>query len=257
MRHPASKRLLYTLFVSQSLFSAAQIAIFTLIAIMATRLSGTDSLAGMPSSAQTFTQALMAFPAAYIMGRFGRRLGLSLGYGIAALAGVVGVIAIVQGSFPLLLGSAMLLGMGRASSEQSRFAAGEMFPESERGRMIGRIIFAGTIGAIAGPALVAPSGKWVESLGLPADTGPWAMSVVLLGVAALIIFFLLRPNPLIIARSIVEDEEQSQPEAPRQPARPLGQLLMLPLVQLGIAAMLIGQTVMVVLMVLTRCTWIT
>ena len=251
MHHPASKRLLYTLFVSQSLFSAAQIAMFTLIAIMATRLSGTDSLAGMPSSAQTFTQALTAFPAAFIMGRFGRRLGLSVGYTIAALAGLVGVIAIVQGSFLLLLGSAALLGMGRASSEQSRFAAGEMFPEAERGRMIGRVIFAGTIGAILGPALVAPSGAWAESLGLPADAGPWAAAVILLGGAALVTFFLLRPDPLTIARSIAEDEERSQPDTPRQPARPLRQLLMLPLVQLGIAAMLIGQTVMVVLMVLT------
>ena len=251
MHHPASKRLLYTLFASQSLFAAAQIAMFTLIAIMATRLSGTDSLAGMPSSAQTFTQALMAFPAAYIMGRFGRRLGLSLGYAIAALAGLVGVVAIMQGSFPLLLGSAVMLGMGRASSEQSRFAAGEMFPESERGRMIGRVIFAGTIGAIVGPALVDPSGQWVEPLGLPADAGPWAVSVVLLGAAALITFLLLRPDPLTIARSIADDEELAQPDTPRQPARPLRELLMLPLVQLGIAAMLIGQTVMVVLMVLT------
>jgi predicted MFS family arabinose efflux permease len=117
--------------------------------------------------------------------------------------------------------------------------------------MIGRIIFAGTIGAIVGPALVAPSGTWVESMGLPADTGPWAASVLLLGAAALVTFFLLRPDPLTVARSIVDDEEQSQPDTPRQPARPLRQLLMLPLVQLGIAAMLIGQTVMVVLMVLT------
>jgi len=126
-----------------------------------------------------------------------------------------------------------------------------MFPEAERGRMIGRIIFAGTIGAIVGPALVAPSGTWVESLGLPADTGPWAVAVILLGAAALITFLLLRPDPLTVARSIVEDEEQAQPDTPHQPARPLHQLLMQPLVQLGIAAMLIGQTVMVVLMVLT------
>jgi MFS family permease len=251
MRHPASKRLLYTLFVAQSLFSASQIAIFTLIAIMATQLTGTDNLAGMPSSVRTFTQALMAYPAAFLMGRFGRRLGLSLGYGVGALAGVIGVIAIVQGSFPLLLGSAVLLGMGRASSDLSRFAAGELFPEAERGRMIGRVIFAGTIGAIVGPALVAPSGTWAEALGLPADSGPWLAAFGLLTLAALITVLLLRPDPLIIARSITESEEAAQPEAPRGPARSIRQLLALPMVQLGIIAMLIGQTVMVVLMVLT------
>ncbi len=149
-----NKRLLYTLFASQSLLSASNIAIFTLLPIMAVRLSGEDALAGFPSTAQTFTQALAALPVALLMGRFGRRLGLTLGYSSAALGGLVGIIAITQGQFPLLLLSAALLGIGRASGDQSRFAAGEIFPEHERARRIGLIIFAGTVGAVVGPKLV-------------------------------------------------------------------------------------------------------
>ncbi|MEP7292844.1 MAG: MFS transporter, partial [Chloroflexota bacterium] len=154
-----SNRLLYTLFVAQSLGSASQIAVFTLVAIVATRLSGTESAAGLPSSTLTFAQALTALPFALVMGRFGRRLGLTLGFASVMLGGLAGVIAILLGSFPLLLVSAGLMGMGRASSDQSRFAAGEMFPEAERARMIGRLVFAGTIGAVLGPVLVAPSSR--------------------------------------------------------------------------------------------------
>jgi MFS family permease len=246
-----SKRLLYTIFVSQSLFSAAQIGVGTLTAIVAARLAGSESGAGLPSSITTFAQAFTAFPIALLMGRFGWRLGLSFGYTLNVLGGVVGVIAILQGSFPLLLVSAALMGMGRASSEQSRFAAGEMFPEAERARMIGRIVFAGTIGAVGGPLLVGPSGRLMEAVGLDGDIGPWVGLVVLCGLAALITFFLLRPDPMNVARSLANPEHETRREEVPQVVRPLSTLLMLPKVQLAVLAVLISQTVMVVLMVMT------
>ncbi|MBZ0301855.1 MAG: MFS transporter, partial [Anaerolineae bacterium] len=246
-----SKRLLYTLFATQSLLSAANIAIFTLMAIVATRLGGTESVAGLPSSTMTFTQALVALPVALLMGRFGRRLGLTLGYSAAAVGGLVGLTAIAQESFPLLLLSAVLLGMSRASGDQSRFAAGELFPAAERARMIGRVIFAGTIGAIVGPVLVAPSGHLMESLGWNADMGPWAIAFGLCTVAALVTLFLLRPDPLAVARAITDEETRARADQPAPPARSLRTLLMLPSVQLAMLSMLIGQTVMVVLMVMT------
>lgn len=245
-----SNRLLYTLFVAQSLFSAGQIAIATLTTIVAARLAGGESLAGLPSSLTTFTQALAAFPVALIMGRFGRRLGLTLGYTAGMLGGIVGVIAIVQGVFPLLLLSAALLGMGRASSDQSRFAAGEMFPEAERARMIGRLVFAGTIGAVVGPVLVAPSSRWVGALGLDADTGPWAVMFLFCAIAALLAL-LLRPDPMTLARALAAEAAGTQVDAPERPPRPIRALLRLPKVQLAIFAGLVSQAVMVILMVMT------
>jgi len=242
-----SNRLFYILFVAQSLFSAGQIAVFTLVAIVAVRLAETESVAGLPSSALTFSQAFAAFPVALIMGRFGRRLGLTLGYLVGMLGGVVGVIAIMQGVFPLLLVSAVLIGMGRASAEQGRFVAGELFPEGERARMIGRLVFAGTIGAVGGPLLVVPAGRLMQSLGLSPDIGPWAAQLVLCGLAALLIFLLLRPDPMTIARA----EERAIKNEPQRPPRPLRELLLLPKVQLAILAVVISQTVMVVLMVMT------
>lgn len=247
-----NKRLLYTLFVTQSMLSASFIAMFTLLPIIAVRLSGQESLAGFPSTTQTFAQALLALPMALFMGRFGRRLGLSIGYAAAALGGLAGIFAIVQGEFVLLLLSAALLGLGRASGDQSRFAAGEIFPEAERARRIGLIIFAGTIGAIVGPGLVTPSSSLMAQLGLAADTGPWAAAMLMCTLAAIISFVLLRPDPLRVARSIAEDEAKAQPaDAPVQALRTTAELLRLPLVQLGILAMLIGQVVMVLIMVLT------
>jgi MFS family permease len=244
-------RLLYVLFAAQSLFSAGQIAVFTLTAIVAARLSGTESLAGLPSSSTTFAQAFAALPLALLMGRFGRRYGLTLGYICGMVGGLAGVLAITQGAFPLLIVSAVLIGIGRAGSDQGRFAAGEMFPVQERGRMIGRLVFASTIGAIAGPLLASPSARLMESVGLNKDTGVWVTMLVFGGLAALIIGVLLRPDPTHVARIIAAAEEKTDDDQTAVSARPLRQLLSLPNVQLAILAMLISQTVMVILMVMT------
>jgi MFS family permease len=244
------KRLLYVLFASQSLFSAGQIAVFTLTAIVATRLSGTESAAGLPSSTVTFAQAFAAFPLAILMGRYGRRMGLTLSYIFGALGGLFGVLAITQNMFPLLLVSAALMGMGRAGSDQGRFAVGEMFGIEERGRMMGRLVFASTLGAIGGPLLVGPSGRLMEWFGLAQDVGVWMGMLVFAAVAALIIFFLLRPDPMHIAQTETTAEAANEVKS-TAPARSLRQLFMLPNVQLAILAMLVSQTVMVVLMVMT------
>jgi MFS family permease len=185
------------------------------------------------------------------MGRFGRRLGLVLGYSAGLLGGLIGVMSLVTGIFPLLLVSAGMMGIARASVDQSRFAAGEIFPEAERARMIGRLVFAGTIGAVAGPALVVPSGQLMESLGLHRDIGPWFMICIFCGLAAALTFFLLRPDPMKIAQNIANTEAQQSKNDVGGPVRSLRELLMLPLVQLAVGAVLITQTVMVVLMVMT------
>lgn len=116
--------------------------------------------------------------------------------------------------------------------------------------MIGRIVFAGTIGAVVGPLLVAP-GTWVaQALGLDPNVGPWIIGLVFYSMATLVIFLLLRPEPMTIARQI-SDEEKRKNDSPDEIVRPIAQLLRIPAVQLAIFATLISQTVMVSLMVIT------
>src|SRR5690606_38416244 len=118
-------------------------------------------------------------------------------------------------------------------------------------RMIGRLVFAGTIGAVAGPAITVPSGQFMERLGLHPDIGPWAATGVLCGLAALLIFTFLRPDPSIIAQTVTNPRDIQNKMEPDAPARPLRILLLVPKVQLALGALLISQTVMVVLLVMT------
>ncbi len=268
-----SQRLLVTLFVSQSLFSAAQISIITLHSIAAGILGGSDAAAGMPTTVVTFSQSMMAYAMGILMGRYGRRAGMCAAYGFAFLGAALGLISVLQGNFPLLLISSVGMGIARSGSHMSRFVVGEMFPAAKRAQMIGRIVFAGTIGAIFGPALVEPSSRLARFLSLELlpepflahtelaltimpgasvtqqlTTGPWVLASFLLGISFLIAFFLLRPEPALVAEQYSELPPQALGGKSKHTLR---ELLRLPNVQLAILAMLISQTVMSTLMTIT------
>ncbi len=268
-----SQRLLITLFVSQSLFSAAQISIITLHSIAAGILGGSDAAAGMPTTVVTFSQSMMAYAMGIIMGRYGRRVGMCTAYGFAFLGAVLGLVSVLEGNFPLLLISSVGMGIARSGSHMSRFVVGEIFPAARRAQMIGRIVFAGTIGAIFGPGLVEPSSRLAKflSLELPPEpflahtelallitpgaaltqqltTGPWVLASFLLGISFLIAFFLLRPEPALVAEQYSELPRQ---ELGGKSKHTLRELLRLPNVQLAIVSMLISQTVMSTLMTIT------
>ena len=246
-----SSRLTNIMFTTQSLASTSQIAIFTLLSIVAVELSGNEGFAGLPSTLLTLARALAALPIGILMGRFGRRFGLTLSYGSAAIGALLGVLAIVLGWFPLLLVSGGFLGMGRAGADQSRFAAGELFEEKDRARMIGRVVFAGTMGAIGGPLLVKPSVALATFIGLDPNVGPWLMGLGFYILASFITFSLLRPEPMTIARLVAGEEKKKKVDAVDIPARSILTLLKIPAVQLAVVSMLISQVVMTTLMVIT------
>jgi MFS family permease len=190
------------------------------------------------------------------MDRLGRRLGLSLGYVLGIVGAILSVAAIVEGSFWGFLAGAVLLGMMRGTAEQGRYVAAEVVAPPRRARIIGIIVFAGTIGAVGGPLLVDPSGKWATSWGLPLSAGPYALTAVFMLLAVVIVFLLLRPDPLHVGRAL--EAEAAQPETPGAPPSPdtepdgsLVAILSRPDVQIGVLAMAIGQLVMTMLMVIT------
>lgn len=261
------------MFVAQSLFSAAQISIITLHSIAAGILGGSDAAAGLPTTMVTFAHSIMAYFMGIIMGRYGRRMGLCTAYALGFAGAVLGLIAVLNGIFPLLLISSVGMGMARAGTQMSRFVVGEIFPIDKRAQMIGRIVFAGTIGAIFGPGLVEPSSQLAKFLSLDIvagpplihsplaqilqpvansaqelTTGPWVMACFLSGISFMITFFLLRPEPAVVARQYSEPiVEAGKPKVGHR----LGELLRLPNVQLAILSMVICQTVMSTLMTIT------
>jgi MFS family permease len=254
--HPvpsASRRITAALFTAQSLFSASLIASFTVSAIVAAQLSGSDTAAGAPTTMSLLGRAAIAYPIGWLMDRIGRRSSLSLGYLLGTVGAGISVVSIIYLSFWGFLFGALLLGAARGSAEQSRFVAAEVQPRNRRAKAMGLIVFAGTIGAVGGPRLVVPSERLAVLWQVDALTGVFVISALLLFVAALVTLLLLRPDPLVIAMELQQVEAPHQEERPSSAiaATPLRQIFSRPLVQLGVSAMLVSQLTMTLLMVIT------
>ncbi|MFZ1753916.1 MAG: MFS transporter [Caldilineaceae bacterium] len=245
------RRTVATLFTTQSLFSAATIAAFTLTSIVAADLSGQDGLAGVPATVLMLGRAAAAYPIGALMDRAGRRAGFTLGFA-AAIAGLfLSALAIDWGSFLFFCAGAALIGVGRSASEQSRFAAAEVYPQGQRARIMGILVFAGTIGSVGGPLLVAPATHLAENFSMTADAGPYLLGAGLMAVAMVVVFLLLRPDPKTIGALLESQEEAARPVGTVRSTRTLRQILGQETVLVALAAMIIGQLVMTLLMVIT------
>ncbi|MDZ7705647.1 MAG: MFS transporter [Trueperaceae bacterium] len=244
----AARRITYALFAGQALGSAGFIATAAIAAIVGAELSGRDSLAGLPAAVFGVGSALAALLWGLLMDRLGRRSSLTFGLLLGVLGAAGAVWAVAVGSFWLLLVGLLVMGNAKAALQLSRFVAAEVTPLAQRGRAVATVVLGGTVGAVVGPLTVAPMGRLAELNGLPAVSGAYLATLLLFVLSAALIFALLRPNPRDLARAIEDDETRHRP---KRPARPLGQILRDPAVITAMSAMVFGQAVMVMLMVMT------
>jgi MFS family permease len=248
----AARRVAAVLFVSQSLASAAFIAVITMNSIVGAELSGLQELAGLPATVMLAGSAAAAYPAGRFMQRFGRRPGLTIGFLLGLAGALVNAGAVVLHSFLLFLAGLTLVGLARGVTDQSRYAAADAVPLSQRGRAISAVVFAGTVGAVGGPALVGPLSSVAASLGLPDLAGPMLGSAALFAFGAALLFLLLRPDPRTIAAQLAA-EAAAQPGhvAETGPGRGLGEVMRERAPRLALAAMLVGQVTMTLVMSVT------
>src|SRR5512132_1622324 len=130
----------------------------------------------------------------------GRRPGLLAGYAIAFVGAVLVLVAAVVRNFALLLLGSLLFGGATTANNQARYAAVDLSEDRHRGRDLSIVVWATTVGAVLGPNLTGPGGAAASALGLPPLAGGFIFSLVGFTVAAALLFFWLRPDPLIVAR---------------------------------------------------------
>ena len=239
------RRSLGTLVGSVALGSTGHIAAVTVATIVASEMTGSIQLSGTPVAAVVFGAALGSTSLSWLMSRRGRRPGLAAGYAVGVVGAVLAVQAIVAVSLPLLLVGSLLIGFGNSSNQLSRYAAADLYPADRRATALSTVVWATTIGAVIGPNLVGPSGAFATSVGLPANAGPYLVPIVLVGLAAIVSFAFLRPDPYELA------DHASTAQPGDAPAAPLAQILARPAVLISIVALVVGQFVMVLIMTMT------
>lgn len=218
-----------------------------MLSISAAILAGDPAYAGIPGAAMLFGRALAAYPIGWLMDAAGRRPALALGYFTGVVGAVVGALSIMGESYPGLVAGAAIFGMSRTASDQSRYVAAEVHSPQRRGRIIGRIVFAGTIGSITGPLIVNASTSLAEGAGIDEFAGPWLAAAVLVGAAVALVLTFVRPDPrdMTIASPLVPVAADGGLDAD---ARPLREIFRAVNVRVAVLAMLVGQLVMVMVM---------
>ncbi|MDQ0769204.1 MFS family permease [Pseudarthrobacter defluvii] len=170
--------------------------------ILAVELSGSSAWAGSVATVMTLGAAAAALPLASLAERRGRRAGQVAGLSAALAGAVLMVLAVTSGAFILLVLGAAGIGVGTAASLQARFAAVDLAPAEHRGRALSTVVWAVTVGAVAGPNLIQPGTAVGAALGLPPIAGPFVISGAGLLIAAVLLFAGLRPDPLLLAREL-------------------------------------------------------
>jgi len=236
-------RLIGTLFAGNALSSTAFIGVVTVSSLIAEQITGSESLSGLPNTMATFGAAAGAAALSALGLRIGRRRSFTFGFALAAAGTVLAAVSIGIGSLPVLLIAMAVLGFGRSVSQLARFAAGDLRESDRRASAISLIVWAATIGAVAGPLLLGPTSALASRAGFDPLLGPTTVGVVGFTLAAILMFIGLRPEPLTLTIA---------PESPHpgEPS-PLREILSIPTVRLAIVGLMTSQFVMVLIMTMT------
>jgi MFS family permease len=162
------RRTLRVVVASQVLGGIGVGAGIAVVGLLAYDLAGTAALSGIPATASTLGAAAAAFVIARIAARRGRRPGLVRGYLVGAAGAALAVVAAATSNFPLHVVSSLAFGWASAANLQARYAATDLAAPAGRGRALATVVWATTVGAVAGPNLTRPGAAVAGTLSVAA-----------------------------------------------------------------------------------------
>ncbi|HSR46632.1 MAG TPA: MFS transporter [Anaerolineales bacterium] len=244
-----ARRIRWVLFAAMGLSSAAVIAMATVSPIAAAEIGGSPAWAGVPA-AMVLIGAMLSSPAwGPTSDALGRRKAVVLGLILGTAGAVIAGWGLGAGAGLIFFAGLLPTGTASAAIQLSRFAAGEVHPPELSARAISTVVLGGTVGSIAGPLLVGPTGIAATRLGVDELVGPFVAAAGLFALAAAVVFFLLRPDPRDLGR---QTARLFQPDVSDSgPARSVWTVLTSRPGLLAVAAMALGQMVMIMVMVMT------
>lgn len=186
----------------------SMVGLFVAVAATGTAMAGASAAAtllaadlnsaswsGVPNAAGVLGTAGGALALGLVIARHGSRSAVRGAYGLAAAGALIAVAGAATGVLPALLVGMLLLGIGNGAAQLSRYLAAELYPAQRQAFGLSVIVWAGTVGAVGGPALLAPASKAATWLGLPGLSGPFLIAAVLTSMAAAVTGLLPRTDP--------------------------------------------------------------
>ncbi len=221
---------------------------FVVVTLLTKEILGSSTWAGLASASITVGTALSSSALSSYMSRAGRRPGLVLGYVLAAVGGFVAAFGGQTLLIVAYLAGLMLFGIGQGSTGLARYAAADLASDEDRGKAIGLVVFASTVGAVGGPALSGIAASFGEFFGFGEFIGAHLFSVGFFVVAALLLFVGLRPDPLVASGKLNPD---SPPTKSGGFTTGLDAIVKEPVAIVALIGLVISQAVMVMVMTMT------
>ncbi|MBP2361993.1 MFS family permease [Streptomyces clavifer] len=247
---PALRRRTSAVLIGSQILGGLGVAIgIALAPVLAAEVSGSEALSGLAPTASVTGTALLSLPLAALMTSRGRRPGLVLAYLIGSVGAALVVTAAVVGSFPLLLLGMAGFGAGSSANLQARFAAADLAEPDRRGRAISTVIWATTIGSVLGPNIAAPAGRVFRGTSVPETAGPFAWAAVIFLLTGLVVAVLLRPDPLLTARTLAPQDTGTATK--RSLRAGVAAVRASPMARLALVTVAVSHTAMVSVMVMT------
>ncbi len=234
--------------------------------LLAGEVTQNEAWAGLARTASTLGAALLGLPLGNLAARRGRRFALATGWWLAAVGAAILVPAAQWNLVAPLFVGLLLIGSGSAVSLQSRFAATDLAEPRHKARSLALIVWVGTIGSVLGPNLGAPGAIIGDATGLTIYASAFLIAAVCLALAGLIVFMVLRPDPLLLlgaetraatgtAAGVAADSETRVRTAPKRRgsrfAPIFAEIRTNPPARTAVIAILTAQIVMVSIMTMT------
>ncbi|MFK7765452.1 MAG: MFS transporter [Roseobacter sp.] len=138
---------------ANTILGAAMPMLIILGGLAGLMLAPSPTLVTFPPSIQMLAGLLATGPFAWLMGRYGRKVGFFAGGGCAILGGILCAFALTLSSFALLCLGHMALGAALACYQYFRFAAAEVVSDEWQPIAISLMLTSGLVAAFAGPQL--------------------------------------------------------------------------------------------------------
>lgn len=215
--------------------------------LLVASITDSETLAGLAQTSSVLGAAALALPLARLTARGGRRLALSVGYVAGVIGSLLAILGGAEENLVLMLLGTFFVGAASAAGYQARFAAIDLATNESRAKQLSFVVWGLTIGAVAGPNLMEPSGNLAEEVGLPRLVGPYLISAVALFLATLVIQIFLRPDPYLLAQK----ESTLTATAKRSTKQALAHIRGNEKALFAILSIAIGHVAMVSIMVMT------
>jgi len=170
--------------MSQALMMSGMSMMLTTAALTGQSLIEQRWLSTLPVAALFIAMMLTSLPAAWLMGRIGRKRAFGLGALFAIAGAGVAAIAILEQEFWWFVAGSALIGIYNGFGNHYRFAAIEVVKKDQKNRAVSLVIAGGVISALVGPNLAGWTHNMIPAFpfagSYAALTGLYCLSILAL-----------------------------------------------------------------------------